>query len=464
MNKLRISGIHYEQLKKHLFPGDGKEAVAVALCGRSLYDDEQVLLVKELLLVPYDICHERREDFISWPTDVINPLLEKAAKDGSSLLKIHCHPTGYERFSDLDNQSDFNLFTSIHAYLNNEQPHASCIMLPDGRIFGRVFYSDIKPQTIKQISVAGDSILNWYYSGETELNEAMQIRNIQTFGLQTIQMLSKMRIGVVGCSGTGSPTIEQLKRLGVGELVLCDPDFIDTLNLNRIVGSTFEDAENKALKVDVMKREIEKTGFGTVVTTFASTTSHYEIIKKLTSCDVLFSCVDRAGVEARHHLSLISSYYIVPLFDMGVKLDADGKGGINGVFGSVHYIQPGGSSLLSRGQYDLEKLRSAGVKRLNMEEFERNQYLVEVEESSPAVITINMQVAATAVNEFLARIHPYRNVENSQMDVVSILFNDCVTYGKPLSESCSYFAKLVGKGDIEPLLNNPELSHVKATV
>lgn len=461
MNKLRISGVHYQHLKSHLFPGDGKESIAVALCGRSIYGGEQTLLVKELLLIPYDVCHERREDFISWPTDVINPLLEKAAKDGSAILKIHSHPTGYERFSDLDNKSDFNLFTSIHAYLDNEQPHASCIMLPDGRIFGRVFYSDIKPQVIKQISVAGDSILNWHYSGETELNEAMQVRNIQTFGQQTIQMLSKMRIGVIGCSGTGSPTIEQLKRLGVGELVLCDPDFIDTLNLNRIVGSTFEDAENKSLKVDVMRREIEKTGFGTIVTTFASTTSHYDIIKKLASCDILFSCVDRAGVEARHHLSLISSYYIVPLFDMGVKLDADGKGGINGIFGSVHYIQPGGSSLLSRGQYDLEKLRSAGVKRVNKEEFERNQYLVEVEESSPAVITINMQVAATAVNEFLARIHPYRNVENSQIDVVSILFGDCVMYGETCDKPCSYFVKLVGKGDIEPLLNNPELSYVE---
>jgi len=35
-----------------------------------------------------------------------------------------------------------------------------------------------------------------------------------------------MRLAVVGCSGTGSPVVEQLARLGVRRLVLVDPDEI----------------------------------------------------------------------------------------------------------------------------------------------------------------------------------------------------------------------------------------------
>ena len=49
-----------------------------------------------------------------------------------------------------------------------------------------------------------------------------------------------MSIAVVGCSGTGSPVIEQLARLGVGRLVLVDPDRVEEKNLNRIVNATRE--------------------------------------------------------------------------------------------------------------------------------------------------------------------------------------------------------------------------------
>lgn len=456
MNKLRISGEHYDQLINHLYPGDHKEAVAVALCGRSSHNENHILCVHEILLIPYEACYDRKPDLVHWPTELINPLLEKAAKYNYALLKIHCHPGGGEFFSDYDNESDQNLFSSIHSWLDVDLPHASCIMLPDKRIFGRFFNANMQPEVIHQISVAGSTILNWYYDQERSIQDDLQIRNMQAFGKQTIAMLTRMKIGVVGCSGTGSPAIEQLKRLGVGELVLIDPDHVDTVNLNRIIGSTLKDASMQIPKVDLMKREIEKVGFNTTVTVFHSHISTYSIVKELSQCDVLVGGVD--GAEGRHILNMISSCYIIPFIDMGVKLDADGKGGINGIFGSVHFIQPGGSSLLSRQQYNLETLRSEGIKRSNKEEFERNQYLANVNESSPAVISINMQVAATAINELLSRIHPYRNINNTDVDVVRIMFTDCMTYPESSNDPCPYFSKFTGIGDVEPLLNNPELS------
>ena len=128
--------------------------------------------------------------------------------------------------------------------------------------------------------------------------------------------------------------------------MIVDPDFVDFLNLNRILNTTYKDAEDKLVKVEVMKRSIEEVGFGTKVAAFATHISVREVVKELADCDILFSCVD--GAEGRHVLNLISSYYVIPLFDMGVKLIADGQGGIDGIYGSVHYVQPLGSSLLSR--------------------------------------------------------------------------------------------------------------------
>lgn len=456
MNKVRISGKHYDHLVRHLYPGDNKEAVAIALCGRNIHNEDQTLCIKEILEIPYEACYDRRSDLVRWPTDLINPLLEKAKKHNYAVLKIHCHPGGGEFFSSFDNESDFNLFSSIHAWLDIDQPHASCIMLPDKRIFGRFFSSKMQSEVIHQISIAGSTIFNWYYENETPVQENLQIRNMQAFGKKTIAMLTKMKIGVVGCSGTGSPVIEQLKRLGVGELVLVDPDHIDFVNLNRIIGSSFEDATMKIPKVSVMEREIEKVGFKTKVKIFHAHISRYDIVKELSQCDILLSGVD--GAEGRHILNMISSHYIIPLIDMGVKLDADGKGGINSIFGSVHFIQPGGSSLLSRRQYNIESLRSEGIKRSNKEEFERNQYLANVNESSPAVISINMHVSAIAVNELLARIHPYRNIGNDEIDVIRVMFSDCTTYPESDKDPCPFFTKYTGAGDTEPLLSNPELS------
>ncbi|NRF38545.1 ThiF family adenylyltransferase [Pedobacter foliorum] len=464
MNKIRLAGFHYQQLKQHLFPGDNKEAVAVALCGRSVHGNNHTLVVQDLLLVPHDIC-ERKGDYVRWPTDVINPFLEKAAKHKLALVKIHCHPGPgvHEFFSDLDNESDYRLFKSINAWIDDDLPHASCIMLPDGRLFGRFFNHKMEIEVVHKISVAGSNVENWNYDNSASgISDEYQRRNLQAFGKKTVHMLNTMKVGVVGCSGTGSPVIEQLKRLGVGTLVLVDPDFTDTVNLNRIIGSTQADAAQKAMKVDVMKRGIVEVGMGTTVITFATHISSREVVKELAECDFLISCVD--GAEGRHILNLISSFYVIPFIDMGVKLNADGEGGIKNIFGTVHYIQPGGSSLLSRQQYSIERLRAESINRTDRAEYERNQYLANVNESHPAVISINMQVAATAINDFLARIHPYRNQDNSEIDAIKIDFADATSYPDKITDTCPFFSKLVGKGDVAPLLNNAELSDVKKDI
>jgi hypothetical protein len=157
-------------------------------------------------------------------------------------------------------------------------------------------------------------------------------------------------------------------------------------------------------------------------------------------------------------------FYLIPYFDLGVRLEADGKGGIENIFGTVHYIQPGGSSLLSRGQYNLQQLQAESIKRVNNSAFEdltKNKYLINVNESSPAVVSINMQVASVAVNDLLGRIHPYRNSANEEIDATRILFHEWTMFSERFEDTCGYFSKMTGKGDIEPLLNTPELSHDK---
>ena len=68
--QLRVSGKHFQKLQQHLFPGDGKEAVAVALCGRYEKNGLSVLLTHKIELVPHNEC-KRFEDYIQWKTEKI---------------------------------------------------------------------------------------------------------------------------------------------------------------------------------------------------------------------------------------------------------------------------------------------------------------------------------------------------------------------------------------------------------
>jgi hypothetical protein len=90
--QLRISGLHHEVLKQHLLPQDGREAVAVALCGRHYNGSEKILTVHDLTLIPHNECYSREWDFLCWPTQRIIPYFERISKSDLGILKIHSHP------------------------------------------------------------------------------------------------------------------------------------------------------------------------------------------------------------------------------------------------------------------------------------------------------------------------------------------------------------------------------------
>ena len=76
--------------------------------------------------------------------------------------------------------------------------------------------------------------------------------------------------------------------------------------------------------------------------------------------DVLFSCVDTH--DARQMADLISSAFLIPLFDVGVTIPTrtTPKGGvaIAEVCARVDYVRPGGPTLGDRGVYTQASLRA----------------------------------------------------------------------------------------------------------
>ena len=469
----RLSGRQHAELARHLFPGDGCEAVAVALCGWALRDHRHVLTVHEIVPVPHDVCTERTPVRVSWPTSAIEDALNRAAARGLAVVKVHSHPTGHPAFSETDDASDGDLFPSVFGRTDNPGPHGSAVMLPDGRMFARAATDDgrggVQFAPVERVAVAGDDISVWFcddvcgYAGSADVPEFAR-RHAQAFGAGTTERLRRLSIAVVGCSGTGSPVVEMLARLGVGELVLVDPDVVEEKNLNRIVNATRADAEAARPKVDVLADAVRRMDLGTRVVPLAASLFDPSVVRRVSTCDVVFGCVDT--VDGRDLLNRVAAYYSVPYVDVGVRLDADGAGGVDGINGTVQYLQPGGSSLMSRGAISPEGLAAATLRRTDPEAYEglrREKYVLGVEEDRPAVVSVNTYFAAMAVNELLARLHPYRIEGNGEFATYRANLVQARFLHEPEGAPCPALALKAGRGDARPLLGMPELSEMSQT-
>jgi hypothetical protein len=141
---------------------------------------------------------------------------------------------------------------------------------------------------------------------------------------------------------------------------------------------------------------------------------------------------------------------------------ADGKGGIDQVCSSCHYFQPGGSSLLSRRAINARRADAEAMARKSPElyaQLRREGYIENAHEERPAVISVNALAASLGVNEFLARVHPFRDDPNGRYAAKQLSLSQVHLYtdaSDPLP--CPALLRSVGRGDVEPMLELPDLS------
>lgn len=459
--ELRLAGFQHDQLQSELFSPDGMEKVAVGLCGRLAHPTGQTLLLHEVHPVPAAAYIDRSPEHVSWKTEWMVPLLEKAVRKNLSVMKFHSHPGGYGHFSHLDDESDRRLFRSLHGWFDEDLRHGSAVILPDGRLFGRTVDAAGDFAPFRKIAVAGDDILCWDEPAESAAPPDFALRHAQLFGSATTMLLNRLSVAIVGCSGTGSIVAELLARLGIGRIVLIDPDRVEEKNLNRILNSGYQDVLGERYKVDVLNDAVKRMGVGTELETYpVNICDSPAAVKAAASCDVLFGCVDKH--EGRLILNKIASFYLLPYFDLGVRADADGTGNVSYVGGAIHYVQPGKSSLLSRGATNLETARAEYMKRKDPAVYAqqlKEKYIRGVREDRPAVISLNAQAASMAVNEFLARIHPFRADPNAECARTSFDLTNGLLIKERENEfpRCDVVRKYVGRGDMRPLLDTPSM-------
>lgn len=458
---LSMSVDQHALLQGHLFPGDGLEAAALLLCGGSSHLGRYRLSVRDVILLDHEKC-KRLDDRISWPTDLIVPHLDHAEELALTVLKVHCHPGNFPQFSEVDDVGDRELLPIVRSWVGADVPHGSVVMQSCGRLFGRYLWKGDEMSPIDMISVAGPDIRLFPATAHDHSSSFGRSQD-QAFGEGTTATLARLRAGIVGISGTGSPLLEQLIRLGFGEIVIIDPDTVEDRNLNRILNSTVADARMGRHKVDVAEAAAIATELPTRIIKVPSTLMLPAAIHALSVCDVIFGCVDTH--TGRFAMNLVSTYHIIPYFDIGVMLDATGDGEAAGriqdILGTIHYIVPGRSSLISRDVISLRTVAQEGLANSDPEaeaQQVRDKYFRGLNVSRPAVISINMFAAALAVNDFLARIHPYRQMSNGDVASVEFSLGQLRLTADEEQEDCVLLHPWIGHGKISPLLGLPELS------
>lgn len=456
---VRLTAGQHGRLRRHLFSGDGNESVALALCGTRFGQDRHVYCVHEILEIPDACCISRSPTHVRWPVEPGMELYSRAAKRRMVVMKIHSHPDGCRDFSCFDDESDAALLGSLSLWTDPPMKQVSAFMLPDGTLCARLVGPGEGKTMVDRVVLVDDEIVAFTHGDGDKAFDDSDLRTRQAFGDGTTRLLKSLRIGVAGCSGTGSWVIEMLARLGVGELVLVDPDKVERKNLNRIVNSTGESALKHEFKVDVLARAIYAMGLGTKVEIHRSDLAKRPVIEALAQCDVLFGCLDSA--DGRDLLNRIATFYAIPFIDIGVQLEADGKGGISQICCAVHYLIPGGSSLLTRGTITSEQIAAASMLRRDPAQYQarlKEGYIRGVAVDSPAVISVNGFAASHAVNELLARLHRFRFDDNSEFRHQTFSLRDGSWVMVPDGPPCPALGKRLGRGDSNPLIDDPTIT------
>lgn len=433
-----------KELRQKLFDQPGVEGAAFLLCGQSVSEGMVKLIVHAVIPIA-DEDYLRREPY---GLTIASPTLTRVAKlarhEDLSVVFAHSHPEGVPEFSEQDDREEARLIPFLQARVPG-RVHGT-LVLTEHHIQGRLYMPD---QTrVDEVIAIGDRIRSWTPIGIDAI-EPFFDRQVRAFGKEIQSLLRRLRIGIVGAGGTGSPVAEQLYRLGVGHLRLFDGDRFAETNVNRVYGSSLED--DGRLKVEMAKRHLDRIGLTTAVEVVPQHITYEAAARALRDCDVVFGCTDKELPRAI--LVQLSMRYCIPVFDLGVLIDSQ-DGCISGVHGRVTTLMPGEACLFCRGRITAETIRVEALSEEDRKLQVRDGYAPELDEPAPAVIAFTSATASAAVMELLHRLTGFMGTERFSSEVLLALDQTKLRTNRIKSrDDCICGDRSFwGRGDIEPFL------------
>ncbi len=155
-------------------------------------------------------------------------------------------------------------------------------------------------------------------------------RSLGALSEAEISALHAAKVAVIGCGGLGGFAIEELTRLGVGTLVLADPDCFEESNLNRQFHA-LEDNLGKSKAMEAARR-VGFVNSRVKCIPFFEALSKKNAAKLISGCDVVIDALDSG--KARHLLAEACTRLEIPLV----------HGAIDGWRAQVSVLMPGSTA------------------------------------------------------------------------------------------------------------------------
>ena len=391
---LVTSGDH-QRIMDHLFPGDRDEHGAILRAGILRNGSSLRLLIQHVQPAEFG------SDYVAGqygyralsPTFIHREIL-RCRDSGLAYLAVHNHGSDRQvEFSTIDLEShergypallDIGRGVPVGALVYGRNSVAADIWLPDG-----------SRRSLGTYRIIGHGITRLYSQpfeeGESNTEHDRQVR---MFGATGQRILQASKVAVIGLGGVGSLVAEYLARLGVGNLVLIDPDEIESSNLSRVVGATRVDVETGQLKTQIAVRHIREMAIHAKLQPLAGDVSRHSVAQVLRDCDYIFLGAD--SMRARLVTNALAHQYLIPTVQMGAKIRRGDGGNLADAMCAVRHIRPGSGCLWCNGLIDPTQLAIEAKS-----DSERKEQAYGVHEPNPSVITLNAVAAAHAVNDFL---------------------------------------------------------------
>lgn len=340
------------------------------------------------------------------------PALGLAETDQAIPIWFHTHPgeDGVPTPSRWDRKVDEDI-ADLFRLRSGSQYYGTLIASPRGEdiAFSGTLQPEEGPETsIDRIWAVGE---RWRFTPafDFEIPPVADIfdRNVRALGPAIQSVLGNLRVAITGVGGTGSAVAEQLVRLGVRHLLLIDADDLSASNVTRVYGSTATDVGR--LKVEVLRDHLTRIAPDLVCEIIPEMGTLKHVAQALAGSDMIFGCTDdNAG---RLVLSRLSTYFLLPVIDVGVLLSSDARGILSGIDGRITTLTPGAACLVCRNRIDMAR---AAAELQTPEERRRladEGYAPALGQTEPAVVAFTTAVAAAAINELLERLIGYGPAE-----------------------------------------------------
>ncbi len=398
----------------HLFPGDGDEHGLVFLCGLHQIGQNVRLLVRELVIAADGIDYvEGRRGYRMLKAEFIRPLIRRCCKERLVYLAVHNHGGfGSVAFSDDDLASHERGYPAL-LDLSQGMP-VGALVYANQALAGDVWMPNGSRRTLDETRVLGANIDRLYdrphKAARTQADT--YARQVLMFGPLGQERLRAARVGVIGAGGVGSLLIEYLARLGVGDLVVADPDRISLSNLSRVVGATRTDTlyplchpnAPKAMrawahaharrKVDIARRLARGASPSISFEAIADDFTKADVAARFLDCDFLFLAAD--SMRARLLFNAIVQQYFIPGIQLGTKIVSADSTFLENAYGAERWVLPQENCLWCSGMIAPHLL---AIESKTHAERVDQEYGTPV--SNPSVITMNAVVASHGANDFL---------------------------------------------------------------